>query len=205
MTRPDVKGERVLPDVNRGLYHVAGDPQLAEALMTPKEAASAAAVAAKVRAEILAGAYDKTGRAPSRAELAKREGISLENASVVLRMLAAEGWVTLEQGRGTFLLPRRRYRVTIEVPRGGTLPATGADAALLLSALEKSAWAHPAVGTDLLPEALGDIMRVSMTVTAADAGRAVAIALAGTTQARSAHWTWEGWDLARTSVNARPA
>jgi DNA-binding transcriptional MocR family regulator len=195
----------VLSPADAGLYHVAGeDPQLAEALMTPREAASAAVVAQELRSEVLAGSYDADGKVPSRADLKERFGISLENASVVLRMLAAEGWVTLEQGRGSFVRPRRLFRVEVRVPRA-TPRVRSDETGALLTGLERSAASEPAVRGDLLPESLDAEMRVSMIVEAVDSPRAAALAYAVTGAARTPYWDWDGWDLAGASVHAEPA
>lgn len=192
----------MLSDADRDLYHVAGDPQLAEALMTPTEAASAAAVARKVRAEILSGKYDEKGRAPSRADLKREHGISLENASVVLRMLAAEGWVTLEQGRGSFLRPRRLFDVWVEVP----LPTTGGrlvDRTALWESADAGARDEDAVKNVRSVRVNDEAVRVTVAVTATSAAMAAQI---GEALVRSAPgWSWDGWDLAGASVTARPA
>lgn len=194
----------MLSDADRDLYHVAGDPQLAEALMTPKEATQAAAVASKERAAIINGEYDDNdkGRAPSRAGLAKKHKISLENASVVLRMLAAEGWVTLEQGRGTFLRPRRLFDVWVEVP----LPTTGGrlvDRAALWESADAGARDEDAVKNVRSVRVDDEAVRVTVAVTATSAAMAAQI---GEALVRSApRWSWDGWDLAGASVTARPA
>jgi len=195
----------VLSAGDSDLYDVAGDdPRLAEALVTPREAASIAAIAAEVRAAIFSGAYPVGAQLPTRARLAADKGVSAESISVVMRMLAAEGLLSLEQGRGTFVLPRRRYHVTVLVPRSGA-PATASEGQRLLTALEASAAKEPAVRGDLLPETSDDEITVSMVVESAGPPQAVTIAYAVARNARSPHWDWDGWDLSAASVTARPA
>ncbi len=194
----------MLPDTDCDLYHVAGDPRLAEALMTPRDATQAAAVARKVRAAIIAGEYDETGRAPSRAELAKKFKISLENASVVLRLLAAEGWVALEQGRGSFLRPRRLFRVDAVIVRPEGIPWHEGEARELDVAISEAAKLDDAVRT-----AVGGTSdagaAVSLDVIAVSPARAGDIAEGLIWSAQSDDWSWDGWDLAEASVTARPA
>lgn len=194
----------MLSDTDRDLYHVAGDPQLAEALMTPKDAVTAAAVAAIVRAEIIAGRYDDKGRAPSRAELNRNHKISLENASVVLRMLAAEGWVTLEQGRGSFLRPRRLFRVDAVIARPEDVPWRDGEAAELDAAVAAAAVQDDAVRTAVAATSPSAAI-VSLDVIAVSPARAGDIAEGLVWSAKTDAWSWDGWDLAGASVTARPA
>lgn len=194
----------MLPDADRDLYHVAGDPQFAEALVTPKEAASAAAVAREVRKAIIAGEYDEKGRAPSRAGLKVEYGISLENASVVLRLLAAEGWVTLEQGRGSFLRPRRLFRVDAVIERPEGVPWHEGEAPRLDSAVAGAARELEAVRTAVAGTSPGGAA-VSADVIAVTPARAQIIAEDLIWSARTDDWSWDGWDLAGASVTARPA
>jgi hypothetical protein len=194
----------VLSDAGQNPYHVAGDPRLAEALMTPKEAASAAAVAREERKAIIAGEYNQKGRAPSRADLKEKHKISLENASVVLRMLAAEGWVSLEQGRGSFLRPRRLFRVDVVIERPAGVPLRDGEAALLDAAVAAAAKEDHAVRTAVggtSPAAAA----VSLDVIAVSPARAQLIAEGVIWSARTEDWSWDGWDLAGASVTARPA
>jgi hypothetical protein len=196
----------VLSDADRDLYHVAGDPQLAEALMTPREATQAAAVAAKERAAIIRGEYDgsEKGRAPSRAELAKKHEISLENASVVLRMLAAEGWVTLAQGRGSFLRPRRLFRVDAVIERPEGAPWGEGEARRVDEAVAAAQRRDDAVRTAVAGSSPAGVA-VSLDVIAVTPGRAQLIAEGLIWSARTDDWSWDGWDLAGASVTARPA
>jgi DNA-binding transcriptional MocR family regulator len=170
-----------------------------------KDAIPAADVARQLRAEIIGGDYDEERRVPSRTHLKERFGISLESASVVLRMLAAEGWITLEQGRGSFIRPRRPYTVTLDIPRPAGVPAGAEVPGALLDAVVKAAEDEPAAypGT----AAAGALGRgagvpVVMRVTAASAPHAAAIAYDVTAGARG--WSWSGWDLTGASVHVTP-
>lgn len=177
-------------------------------MMTPREAASAVQVAAEVRAKILAGEYDATGRAPSRAELAAKQpkgyGISLANASVVLRMLAAEGWVTLDQGRGSFLRPRRLFQVDAEIGRPADVPRRPGESSALEAAVKAAARADPAVrGAGAATNAAA--ASVSLDVIAVSPARAADIAEGLVWSVDDDTWSWDGWDLPGASVTARPA
>jgi GntR family transcriptional regulator len=196
----DVKGgQQVLPADPGGLYDVGNDPRVAGGLVTPGEAASITAVARKLRGEIYEGKWPVGQKVPSRQQLAKDYTISPESAGVVLRMLSGEGLVSLQQGSGTFVLPRHRFTASVTVPRDG---ATG-EAKGVAAAVRKAEAAEPAVsGAEAVP---GWRIRVTMTVECADAGRAAVIALAVVRAAHGGRWTWDGWDLDGASVEAAPA
>lgn len=167
--------------------------------MTPREAASATAVARELRAEILRGDYDDAGQVPSRVALGERFGVSPETASVALRMLAGEGLILLEQGKRSSVLPVRRYDVTVTVPAGG--PVSEAEAARAERRALVQADDDPAIGFGAaIPD--GRALRFSLAVTAADGGRAAARAM---TLAARACPPGDGWDLGAASVTARPA
>lgn len=174
--------------------------------MTPKEATQAAAVASKERAAIIGGEYGNSedDRAPSRAELKEKHKISLENASVVLRMLAAEGWVTLAQGRGTFIRPRRLFRVDMVIGRPGDVPWEEGEASLADAAVSEAAKRDDAVRTAVAGTSPGGAA-VSLDVIAVSPARAQIIAEGVVWPARTKAWSWDGWDLAGASVTARPA
>jgi len=192
----------VLPTELGDPYHVAGDdPQLAEALMTPRDAASAVEVARRLREEILRGDYAGTGTVPSRVELGKRHDVSAETASVALRMLAAEGLISLEQGRRSRVLPVRRYDVTVVL--GMAAPIRSEDVRRAERRAQVQEDDDPAVtGTEVFWAADARTVRVGATVTAADPGRAAARAM---TLAAAACPPDAGWDLAGATVTARPA
>lgn len=167
--------------------------------MTPREAASAAAVARALRAAILAGDYAEGGAVPSRVTLGKEHGVSPETASVALRMLAAEGLLRLAQGRPTTVQPVRRYEVTVLVPRKDVI--TEEQAARAERRVRVQEDDDPAIGGGgVIPE--GRKLRISLAVVAADSGRAAARAMGLAAYACPAG---DGWDLAGASVHARPA
>jgi DNA-binding GntR family transcriptional regulator len=173
--------------------------------MTPREAASAVSVATQVRVKILAGEYDAKGRAPSRADMARDYKISLANASVVLRMLAAEGWITLDQGRGSFLRPRRLFRVDVAVARPAGATRRDGEEEALLAAIEAAEPASPAVAGLSSAGAGDDTVVICLDVIAVSPARAAEIAEDVIWSARGDAWSWDGWDLAGASVSARPA
>lgn len=185
-----------------GHYPVAGDdPQLAEALMTPKEAASAAALARELRDRILRGDYGEGTIMPSRLALKDELRISAETASVALRMLAAEGLIRLEQGKRSVVLPVHQYEVTVMVPSAPRRPVEEAARAKAERRVRVQEDDDPAVAVTAVDPDNGQL-RVTLAVTAADSGRAAARAMAVTVYACQAG---DGWDLAGASVTARPA
>lgn len=186
------------------LYDVRHDPAVAGALVTPGEAASITAVATQLRGEIYAGKYPAGEKAPSRQALADKHGISRESAGVVLRMLAGEGLVSLQQGSGTYVLPRYGFFAAVSVPRGSVARQDG-ERQRLAAAVKLAEAAEPAVsGADVLADAVR--ARIAMRVECADVARAVVIALAVVrAAARGSRWSWDGWDLDGASVEARPA
>lgn len=191
----------MLPLQDPDPYHVAGDdPELAEALMTPKDAASAAELARALREEILRGEYDEAGLVPSRMAL-KERGVSAETASVALRMLAAEGLIRLEQGKRSVVLPVHRYEVTVKVPSEPRKPVKEAFRAKAERRARVQEDDDPAVSVTVVAPDNG-WLRITLAVTAADSGRAAARAMAVAAYACPAG---DGWDLAGASVTARPA
>jgi hypothetical protein len=206
-TAAAVKYQPVLSRRPADLYDVGGVPVLAGELMAPGDA-SIAEVARQMRARIYAGEFD-TGekKLPTRIGLMSEYGLgSAESAGMALRMLAAEGLVSLEQGRGTYALERRRYRtgVTVRWARRGVVPAAAFDAAA--DAVSAAEDADPAV-TDAAVAGSSDLLTVAMDVETGGLeteGLAQAVALA-LTLVRQALRAEAGWDLAGASVEAHPA
>lgn len=174
----------------------------------PPGDASIAEVARLMRARIYAGDFDGgDGKLPTRVELMAEYRLgSAESAGMVLRALAAGRLVSLEQGRGTFILPRHRYHaeVTVRWMRDDVIPMAAFDvAADAVAAAEEN---DPAV-TDADLAGSGEMLTVAMDVEAGGPeteglAQAVACALA---LVRQALRTDAGWDLAGASVEARPA
>lgn len=186
--------------------------------MTPGEAASIAAVAADLRRKIYAGQYATGSKVPSRQALSDEHGISRESAGVALRMLAAEGLVSLEQGRGTIVLARRAYRAEAVIPRAGDAAVTDTEAQAVRLRLEAAVRDEPAAsGLEIgyrhdlgygRPDEAGApalVVRLGAETggpKTAGLAQAVAVALAVISSAlRDAG----GWDLSGASVEARPA
>jgi Bacterial regulatory proteins, gntR family len=208
LTMKPALGVKYLPVLSRcpaDLYDV-GDhvPVLAGDLMPPGDS-SIAEVAALMRARIYAGEFDGGSRKlPTRLELQTEYGLgSAESAGMVLRALASEGLVSLEQGRGTYALSRGRYAVTFAIPAAGSDPELSGAAA----SLKKAAKIEAAVKGAVLAEVIGDGLRVSVSVEApgpapvAAARAAVVAALV----VRAALADDGSWDLAGASVEAHPA
>jgi GntR family phosphonate transport system transcriptional regulator len=172
--------------------------------VTPREAASITAIAREVRAEIYAGKWEPGGKMPTRVDLADRKKVSAESIGVVMRMLASEGLVSLEQGRGTYVLPRRRYRAEIGVPAAGGRQAEkhrkGAAGRFLAAAsAEPAASAADALYTP------GAALTASLTIETGGPAQAVTLAL-GIARAAigGGEDSREAWDLDGASVRAEP-
>ena len=146
--RPDLYDVGDIPDAAGDL--VAGEPS------------SIREVAAALRREIYSGRYPAGSRFRTREDIADEHHVSSESAGVALRMLAADGLVTLEQGRGTFVCKLVDYAVTVAVEA----PADTVPAAVISAA-------DPAVRR-IRFEDTGGSWRWVMTVRAAGPGRAAA-------------------------------
>lgn len=188
----------MLPDASAASYDAGHDPRLAEALVNSREAASIAAIAREVRAAIYAGEYQPDDRLPTRAELAKLRGVSAESITIVMRMLAAEGLVSSEQGRGTFVLARRCYRV--QVSASGGIPDDAGQSAM--EALRAAIEAEPAAsGLRYEVSMTTGRLAVAMTIETGGLSQAVAVAVTILRDSLSGY----GWDLADATVRAEPA
>ena len=187
----------MLPEEAASRYHAGHDPRLAEALVNSREAASIAAIFREVRAAIYAGEHSPGDRLPTRAKLAAAKGVSPESISIVMRMLAAEGIVSSEQGRGTFVLERRRFRVQVDVARSAGTPVPGSSPVLLSAALD----AEPAA-SELQAVERDGALAVSVAIETGGIPVAVSIAVGLVEDALRKDG---GWDLAGASVTARPA
>lgn len=175
--------------------------------MKQREAVSAASVAKTLRAEIIAGDYDETGKVPSRTGLSGRFGISPENASVVLRMLESEGWIKLEQGRGSFLRPRHEYSVTITLPASGAVSPSPDGPEGLETAVRKASEEEPAArwpGPANRARGRDGLASVDLAIEAASPPYAALIAERVLIAAELHGWSWDGWDLARATYTAKP-
>ena len=194
----------MLPDAAADPYDVGHDPRLADALVNSREIASITAIAQEVRTAIYGGEYAPGDQLPTRAQLAKVKGVSAESISVVMRMLASEGLVSLEQGRGTFVLPRQRYRVEVAVSRAGAVvpkPVFRAASGRLAAAV-KDELAASGLEIGGIPGIAPPVLAAAVTIEAGGLAQAVALALGLT---RSALAEDGSWDLAGASVEARPA
>ncbi len=191
----------MLPDAVSGSYDYGRDPRVAEALMNEREAKSISEVAAVLRDEIIAGRYsgkDKAGKdrkVPSRNEIGDRFGLSAESGGVVLRILAAEGLITMQQGRGTFAEPVEPFRTLVTATRTGLVAPT-----VYTSALRRIERIEGADLSDLRAETFTGGIDVRVTVIARDAGFASGRASAVVRAALG-----DGWKITGASVTARPA
>ena len=63
----------------------------------------------RIRANILAGLYDKTGMVPAETALAEEFGVNRHTVRAALSALAQEGIVRATQGRGTVITQREKF------------------------------------------------------------------------------------------------
>lgn len=63
----------------------------------------------RIRANILAGLYDKTGMVPAETALAEEFGVNRHTVRAALAALAQEGIVRAAQGRGTLITQRDKF------------------------------------------------------------------------------------------------
>lgn len=169
---------------------LAGDEQVAG------ESISIAELAALLRREILSGKHRAGSRFRTREKIAEEHNVSGESAGVALRMLASEGLVTMQQGRGTFVAGLRYYDVTITagLPDGTEPPwqaRVSADAMRTDPALTALEFRHLGVGRFWVWESI---------VQAADGARAAAAGL----RAARGNAFGIGWDFAGASITVEP-
>jgi len=190
-----VKRSLLLAEGVRDPYDVGDIPSATGENVNPSEAASIAALARELRAEVLGGAYAEGDKLPSRVELAARMNLSAESGSVVLRTLRDEGLVTLEQGRGTFVCKLTDFEVTVTA---GMLAGTPNPMRGSKASLRRAERSHPAVSRLSLQDG-NDGPAWTMIVRAADPARAAGIALAVARMAAGG-----AWDSSRAALTARP-
>lgn len=189
-----VKPDGALAAERAGLYDVDDITYVAGDLMAAGEPSSIAGVAAAIRSDVYSGRWAPGEQMPTREQLAAVHGVSAESAGVALRMLRAEGLVSLEQGRGTFVCRLSDYRVEIVAEA----PAESARAdSRALAAVRSS---DPSVRR-LRCEDKSGLRHWLMILRAADAGRA---AVAGLAIARSTAGAGP-LDFTRASVSAEIA
>lgn len=178
------------------------DADEGELLELPGPRARYEQLARQIRKDIYDGKYPVGDALRPELQLAVDYGMSRALANRALQVLADEELVSQEQGRGTFVKPRRLYKVTVSVP----FPEKrrpGSEAALR-KAVAAAAKAEPAVRAVESAELIRGTAAVALLVEAADGDWAVH---AGKLVVRSAggSWSWEGWDLTLASYACAPA
>lgn len=168
------------------------------------EPSSIIEVARVLRAGIYAGRYPPGKRVPTRERLAAEHGVSPESAGAAMRILRDEGLLSLEQGRGTFVLARHLYCVTVTLRYLGTLERWESAGMSLAAAVSREADAEPSVqgGAGVLP-AFGMLAHVSMTTDVANWAQAVR--QAHTVLGRALAGLPVVWDLLRAKIEVTPA
>ena len=86
-------------------------------------------LAARLRADIDAGSFDPSGKLPSESELVNRHDVSRVTVRLALDLLAREGAVERQQGKGTYVSGRRlRHPLNTLLSFHEALVAQGVDA-----------------------------------------------------------------------------
>jgi DNA-binding transcriptional regulator YhcF (GntR family) len=159
-------------------------------------------VAAGLREQILSGKLLPGAKLSAFSVLASELRVSQATISAAVNQLADEGLVRIEHGRSTVVLARRRFRVAVEIARPEDDGPRDADA--LSAAVGAAAAAEPAVSAIESARVLGSSVEVTAIVTASSPARAGAITEAVVWSARG-RWSWDGFDLAWSTVTAAPA
>lgn len=139
--------------------------------LTPPGAPRYEQLADRLRKRIFGGTWPDDASGPT---LGTAYGVSQPVVQRAFEALEREGLVLLESGRRTSVLPRSRWRITIEAP----LPDGAADPAAILGQVTEALGraGQPAIG-DIAADLQGLVLRIGMTVESADLPGAVAAAL----------------------------
>ena len=168
--------------------------------MTPLEEAKIRGIARALRSAIFNGDYRPGDQLPTRAKMAKDNKVSAETIGNVMRMLAGEGLVRLEQGRGSYVQPVSRYEVTVVVPLGHRVEVEMRARAERRVRVQEDD--DPALGESTVNPDNGSL-RITMPVAAADSGRAAALVMTVSPVARALKMP--AGTLTGASPAARPA
>lgn len=84
------------------------EPELSDAILAPRVSTGSAAIAGRLRSEILSGHYAYGDRLPAERDLATRFGIARNTVREALRQLEEIALVTRRVGSGTFVNYRER-------------------------------------------------------------------------------------------------
>lgn len=160
-------------------------------------------VAARLRAEIYAGAYEQGAAMPTQRELVRQYGDAYSEATMyrALAQLAREGLITMGQGRKTTVNPRQAYRVEVAARWTGSGTVSEKATARVSSVLTRLRDADAAIADVGLTVDQGTLATVAAEVETADPAQAVIRGWLIAVQALGGG----GWDLAGASVAARPA
>lgn len=131
-------------------------------------------LADRLRKRIFDGTWPDDASGPS---FGREYNVSQPVVQRAFEALEREGLVRLESGRRTSVLPRARWRITIEAP----VPDR-ADPAAFLGQVTEALGRQPAIG-DIAAGLHGQELRIGMTVESADLPGAVAAALPAARQA----------------------
>jgi DNA-binding transcriptional regulator YhcF (GntR family) len=159
-------------------------------------------VAAGLREQILSGKLPAGSAIDGYSIMARNLKVSQATISAAVNQLADEGLVRIEHGKQTIVLARRKFRVAVEIARPEDDGPRDADA--LTAALTAAAAAEPAVSAIESARVLRSSVEVIAIVTASSPARAGTIAESLVWSARG-QWSWDGFDLAWSTVTAAPA
>jgi GntR family transcriptional regulator len=197
---------RAVPAIDPDSPHHYDDldlgPDEGELLELPGPRARYEQLARTLRKDIYDGRYPVGKALRPEQVLAVDYGMSRALVNRALQVLAEEELVSQEQGRGTYVRPRRLYRVAVSVPLPEARRMVGAGA--LRRGLSAAAKNEPAVRAVESAGLTGDAAAVSLLVEAADGDWAVHAAKM-VLRSAPAPWSWDGWDLTLASWRCDPA
>jgi DNA-binding FadR family transcriptional regulator len=158
-------------------------------------------LAALIRRDIYADRWLPGALLPAESKLGDEHGMSRALANRALQVLGDEELVSQEPGRGTYVRPRRAYRITVTVPfSGGQRRGTAAS---LRKAVRDAARPEPAVKTVELVDLSDEAAKVELIAEAADGDWAVHAAKV-VVRSAGGSWSWDGWDLTLASYVCEP-
>lgn len=191
------------------------DPDEGDLLELPGPRARYEQLAAQLRRDIYAGIHLPGAALPAEWQLGETYKMSRALVNRALQVLADADLVSQEQGRGTFVRYRRRFRASVTVPRAGDAPVDTSEHAALTVLLGAAVEDEPAssaleIRFEHDAAAPGSPPALVVIITEETGGEgtegvahAAVLALATVQKALSGEIA--GWDLSAARVEARPA
>lgn len=191
------------------------DPDEGDLLELPGPRARYEQLAAQLRRDIYVGIHQPGAALPAEWQLGETYKMSRALVNRALQVLADADLVSQQQGRGTFVRHRRRFRAAVTIPRAGNASVGEREhraLAVLLGAAVEDEPASSALELRFLHDAAApDSPPVLVVIITEETGgegtRGVAHAsvLALATVQKALSGEIGGWNLAGASVEARPA